>query len=131
MSKHFKTIEVRYDALNIFPAVVDYDFEKNMPRNGSVLFDFFSLGRFSNLLSNVDMTKPIYISLKGMLLARGVYLLDFKKLQKNGLKELKNMLKDLDFKELYLDSSEYVEPAKVADIFPDKDIILINFAHNN
>lgn len=127
MSKHFKTINIRYDNIDIFPAVIDYDYSLNMPRNGSLLFDFFSLGRFSSLLQGVDLSKPVYISLKGMLLTRGIYLLDFKKLGKEGFSKLKELLKDVEFSELYIDMSEYVSPEKVQEVFPDKNIVLLDF----
>lgn len=126
MEENKEKLFIDFRQVEYSPAIIDYDFSNNRPRGGSSRIDFFSHGAVSSSLEGLEFDTKIYLKKDNIFFEKGVFLLDFKEVQRNP-KIFLDMVQDLKLERIYLENSIHVNIEHIAAKLENVDVILMNF----
>ena len=126
MTENNDKLVIDFGQVEYSPAIIDYDFIKNLPRGGSSRIDFFSHGEISSSLEGITFDDKIFLKKDNIFFEKGIFLLDFQEIL-NKPEIFLDMVKNLKFERIYLENSPHYSIEHIAKKLDNVEVILMNF----
>ncbi len=127
MTNEKNRIRIDVGAVDVFPAIVDYDFIKMRPRGGSSRIDFFSYGKLSGALEKVRVLPRVFIKKDDIFFEKGLFLLDFSKIETDAA-DMADMIKEMGESKIYIEDSARYSVNPLTELLAGTDIVLMDFS---
>ena len=126
MGRENSLIKIDIDCLDIFPAIVDYDFIKKRPRGGSCRIDFLLHGKLCHVLDDIKILPSVFVKKNGMIFRRGVFLIDFSTIEENAAL-IADIIRRIGSKKIYIEASLNYPIDSLYDYLDGLEIVLMEF----
>lgn len=127
MKNQNQRISIDFGAVDIFPAILDYDFIKKRPRGGSSRIDFFCYGRLSGILEKVETLPHVYVRKDNIFFEKGIFLLDFATMF-DDIDGICDMIKAMGQERVYIEDSSRFRIDKLLERLTGIEIVRLSFS---